>query len=304
MRKSRSKRIKNNKPLFAVISAILVVALLVGGAFAWTDFTQSKTNKFKGTTDADVTLHDEFDGINKDVFVENSGTSVVYVRIRLDEYMEIGGKSFVSTADVKDKSTWTPHTYEKPSIEDCEQIDNAHLFHSYYKWEMSGADRKYLPGTPGLVYSKLKETTVDGKTIEVVDTNPNGGLPTLASNAPITMSEFIRLESQAYENMTQTDKNLWDSKVKAGCWILDDTDVPENGGAWAYWSQPLAPGTATNLLLDSVTKTSKEPSDDWFYGIDVKLQAVTSNDFEKWNNGADFGYKLTPSAQKLVGIWQ
>lgn len=304
MRRAHYAR-KSKKPLVASIAAILVVAAMIGGAFAWSDFTQAKTNKFKGSTDADVTLHDEFDGTNKDVFVENSGTSPIYVRVRLDEYMQIDSKSFVPTALVKDKSTWTPHTYDEAAIEDCEQVTAPeHLFHSYYKWEMSGAERNFNEGTPGLVYSKLG---ADGKVDLTSGTNP-----TAAASAPITMSKYLALKTLAESQTAKdwgwqaaitdpTDQVIWTAATTTGCWILDDTDTVANGGAWAYWSVPLAPGAATNLLLDSVAKTVKDPTDDWYYGIDVKLQAVTANDFAKWNEGT---YKTTTDANTLIDMWK
>jgi len=308
MRRAHYAKSRNKKPLFAAVAAIVVVAAMIGGAFAWSDFSQSKTNKFRGTTDADVTLHDEFDGVNKDVFVENSGTSTLYVRVRLDEYMEVGGTSFDPAADVKDKSTWMPHTYDAASHLDCEHVDALHMFHSYYTWEMSGAARNYAEGTPGLVYSKLKEEVVGGKTVEVVDTNPTGGKPMQAAAAPVTMSKYLALKTAAESQTAQdwgwqaaitdpADQAIWTALTTTGCWILDDH---ADGGGWAYWSRPLVPGTATNLLLDSVNPTTKEPDDDWYYGIDVKLQAVTANDFSKWTT---LGYTVSADALTLIGTW-
>jgi len=276
-RSDRIRRVRKiEKSLLAMTAAVAVAALMMGGTYAWKDFTQSKVNKFRGFTDADVTLHDEFDGINKDVFVENAGTSVIYVRIRLDEYMEIGGISFVPEAHVRNTGTWTPHTYDAAAVNDCGHGEAPDLFHSYYAWEMSGAQRTYLPGTPGLVYSKLG---ADGK----VDPDPAGGWPTAAAAAPVRMTEYLSVPEMAAET---------------GCWILDDT---EDGAGWAYWSKPLFPGTATNLLLDSVTRTAKEPTNDWFYGIDVKLQAVTDNDFGKW---AESGFTVSPAALQLIETWK
>ena len=280
------------KQLFAAAAIVVVVAMMMGGTYAWMDFTQAKTNKFRGFADADVTLHDEFDGENKDVFVENSGSSVIYARIRLDEYMEVGGVSFVPEAEVRDKNTWAAHTYDGECVEDCEHADEYHLFHAYYTWEMSGAQRKFLKGTPGLVYSKLGD---DG----LVDADPEEGLPTAAAAAPMKLSEYFALKDKADSKapMTSEEDEKWEAATTTGCWLLDDT--PGLGG-WAYWSMPLLPGTATNLLLDSVTRTGREPDDDWFYGIDVKLQAVTENDFGKWSEN---GFTASPAALQLIGIW-
>ena len=295
---ARSILEKQRKALYLGIVTILVVAILVGGAFAWTDFTQSKTNKFRGTSDADVTLHDEFDGVDKDVFAENSGTAPIYVRIRLDEYMQIGGVSFVESSDIRDKTTWLPHTYDKEDASDCEQVAPGKCFHDFYTWEMSGAERMFLEGTPGLVYTKLAS---DG----TVDTDPEGGKPTAASATPITMTKFISLKQQA-EAGTLTDPEsedakAWKAVTETGCWILDDSVSASLGGGWAYWSVALAPGAATNLLLDSVEKSSELISDDWYYGIDVKLQAVTKSDLDKW---AKDGNVISDTAKtELVAVW-
>jgi hypothetical protein len=127
---------------------------------------------------------------------------------------------------------------------------------------------------------------------------------TLPGTPIITMREFLRLEVQAYDAMSTEDKNAWDN-VKRGCWILDDSDTAGNGGGWAYWSMPLEPGTATNRLLDEVV-LQRGASDDWIYRIDVKLQAVSLNDTEKWHNtiaGAPFGYRLTDAAHVLINMW-
>ena len=290
---------RGKKPVILAIAAVLCTVAMLGGALAWTDFTQNKVNKFRGSVDADVTLHDEFDGANKDVFVENSGTSTIYVRVRLDEYMQVGDKKFGSNADVRDKTTWAPHTYGGKDIIDCGNAD-ADRFHHYYEWSMRGIDRDYTPGTPGIVYGTLG---ADGK----VDRSDKSGsdVPhhTAAANTPIRMTEFMRLAKQEYADMNSTDRALWNDKVTAGCWILDDSNVAENGGGWAYWSVPLKPGTATNLLLDKVT-LKKDAEDDWIYRIDVKLQAVTANDFAKWHDEASVcGYKTTSGTQTLINMW-
>ena len=289
-------RKRNKKIIIAALASIMIMAALLGGAFAWTDFTQARTNKFHGSFDADVTLHDEFDGENKDVFVENSGANPIYVRVRLDEFMKVGNTVFATGAVIGDKNTWTPHTYDGADITDCEHADLG-LFHKYYKWSMTGSDREYTPGTPGMVYGALGPN-------DKVDRNPGTGKMTLSSTPIITMKEFLRLEAQAYDAMSIADKTAWDN-VKKGCWILDDSDSADKGGGWAYWSMPLEPGTATNRLLDQVT-LFKGATDEWIYRIDVKLQAVSLTDTEKWHStlaGAPFGYQLTDAARVLIGMW-
>jgi hypothetical protein len=62
------------KKIAAVVAVILTIALLVGGVFAYTDFSQDFINRFRGGNDNDILLHDDFEpGVNKDVYVENTG---------------------------------------------------------------------------------------------------------------------------------------------------------------------------------------------------------------------------------------
>lgn len=140
---------------------------------------------------------------------------------------------------------------------------------------------------------------VYGAEIPTVD-DEKGSAQTLDARAPITMTEYISLAELAKQaaadpegaSMSAEDQALWDGVLK-GCWILD-----EDG--WAYWSQPLAPGTATNLLLDDVTLVGKEPTDDWYYAIDVKLQAVSLNETTTtWQTSG--GYST--NAATLIESW-
>jgi len=333
-------RSRGNKPMAAVLAAVLIVAALIGGVFAWTDFTQSQTNKFRGTFDADVTLHDEFDGVNKDVFVENSGTNTIHARVRLDEFMQIGQSRIFQmnnagagrpVADKRNKATWIPHTYGASDINNCGRTDaGADKFHGYYQWDITGAQRPYTPGIPGMVYTQLDANeNVDDYTAY----NGTTRQETAGAMAPILMSDFKRVNDQVASWETSNGAKITQSEAEsllssadivtynaytAGCWILDDTDTDANGGSWAYWSKPLkgytynADGTvqtygeATNVLLDEV-RLLNDADDDWIYRIDVKLQAVTLGDTEKWNqsdSSAPYGYKLTGTARELISLWK
>ncbi len=69
-------------------------------------------------------------------------------------------------------------------------------------------------------------------------------------------------------------------------WVYD-TD------GWAYWSQPIKPGTATGLLLDKVS--TKDKADEWYYGINVEAQFITANDLGQTGENAT-GFYTTPGA--------
>lgn len=289
-------RSKSKKPLILGIVAVLCVAAMIGGAFAWSDFTQAKTNRFKGTFDADVTLHDEFDGENKHVFAENSGETPIYVRVRLDEFMMVGDTKFSPDADIRDTTTWTTHLYDGESITDCGQAQDG-KFHDFYEWTMSGRQRHFYHGVPGMVYTKLGS---DGKVNEV-----DGDDLTAGEAAPVLLSKALEVGAKALaeDTLDEEEAKIWKA-IQDGCWILDDTDTAENGGGWAYWSKALQPGEATNLLLDEV-KLVGDPANDWVYRIDVKLQAVSLGDTGRWNDDlSECGYKVTEGAQALINYWK
>lgn len=82
---------KNKKQAMAVT---LATSLLVGGTFAWQSYSQRVTNETAGVNgNVGARLHNDFNGTNADVYVENyadSDGTTVYTRARLHEYMEYG----------------------------------------------------------------------------------------------------------------------------------------------------------------------------------------------------------------------
>lgn len=78
----------------AVIATVAAATILLGGTFAWTSISQQAKNEAIVDINPGGRLHDDFNGSNKDVYVENFNTGTdavsIYARVRLDEYMEIG----------------------------------------------------------------------------------------------------------------------------------------------------------------------------------------------------------------------
>ena len=157
----------NPKKRVALIAAIvLVAALLLGGAFAWTDFSQNFINRFRGGVMPDVLLHDDFQPWeNKDVYVENPGEQDMYVRVQFKEFLQVGNQMIVGT-DPKDKETWEIHQFfdgfitagpppvfvgdwstgfDEPGglIDSVCELDT----HKYFDWYMTGEQKVYLKGT-------------------------------------------------------------------------------------------------------------------------------------------------------------
>ena len=90
----------------AVVASVAAAAILLGGTFAWTSISQQAKNETIVEINPGGRLHDDFDGSNKDVYVENFNSKddpaavSIYARIRLDEYMEIGQDAGKDPADL------------------------------------------------------------------------------------------------------------------------------------------------------------------------------------------------------------
>lgn len=249
MARVRTRAKFSTKKKFAAITAmVLCIALLAGGVFAWTDFSQSFINRFRGGVTADVLLHDDFEPWqNKDVYVENTGDQNLIVRVKFNEFLQIGN-DFIVGSDPNDKSTWEPHLFDGCAL----------ATHEYFTWFMSGNQKTYLHGTSEQGNDDWSAHTPE----DPGDIGPNGQMfgRTAASAPTMTMAEWIASDRSAV------------------CWILD-TD------GWAYWSQLLGKGEATNLLLDNVTLENK-PDDNFYYAIDVQLNATNKTEYKKLHTDA------------------
>ena len=85
----------SKKKIAASVGAVALAAVVaLGGTFAWQSISQTALNETMDTINPGGRLHDDFNGQNKDVYVENftegEGATTIYARVRLDEYMEIG----------------------------------------------------------------------------------------------------------------------------------------------------------------------------------------------------------------------
>jgi len=91
----------NRRFLCAVGAAVVALAMIVGGVFAWADNAQHKTNVFTGGNmheKPDVVLIEDFeepddwregDELKKEIWAKNTGDTQLYVRLQLKEYMDI-----------------------------------------------------------------------------------------------------------------------------------------------------------------------------------------------------------------------
>lgn len=300
------EKAKKKKLTSSIIAVALCVLLLLTGTFAWQSISQTALNEAAGAVNPGGRLHDDFNGTNKDVYVENytkPGEGVpIFARVRLDEYMEIGdgaglktgdtgadnkaAESVVSGADINDVTTWKTHI---PGAGDD-------TFHEYFEWDMAGSTI-YMP-TFNMNADSLK-ADING-TYE--GTNPDDDVhyddyhayslnetkqgDEVYDNDEDTEDETSPVEGtdiKTVADQTHTARNTLTSTVmtmqewiEAGSpvgnyWVYD-TD------GWAYWADAIEPGTATGLLLDGISQI-KDTGDDWYYGINVVGQFATMGDW-------------------------
>ena len=317
---------KRKKTLTAVGAVALAAVIALGGTFAWQSISQTALNEAAATLNPGGRLHDDFDGRNKDVYVENfTGTTdgtPIFARVRLDEYMELGadaGKNqdspdrnvdpVVAGTSISDKDTWitrAPDDADSP-------------FARYWDWSMGG-QTTYMPtfnknkdsvkadingtyegdgtGTPYNDYVDYSESQYvnPGITADATYDNDNNDIE----------DENVRTEEETHTAQQTINGTVITMIEWLERWEAYQTAVEEGTPAdeaaettqvmgdfwvwdddgWAYWANAIEPSTATGLLLDGI-ELIDPPSDSYYYGINVVGQFVTADDIG-YLNGTGF----------------
>ena len=309
------------KTATAVAATAAAAAVLLTGTYAWQNLNQEALNASAGVVNPGGRLHDDFNGTNKDVYVENFADENIYARIQLTEYMEIGtGAGLDFTSDERnvtvltsregtessyaDKSTWQIHKIEENETD------------KYWTWTYGG-NTIYMPtfnmnkdslvadingtfegedGTDGAAEKYDEQTgkytdqedrysdyetytegqTLEGKEVYDADTNDvdEGEGAVVGTNIREVEAQTHTAKSTEHAEVVSMEKWMYElsdeEKEANGYWVYD-TD------GWAYWSKPIAPDTATGLLLNGIELTGVV-DDNWYYAINVTAQFITAND--------------------------
>ena len=315
----------SKKKIAASVGAVgLAAVIALGGTFAWQSISQAALNAAMDTINPGGRLHDDFNGSNKNVYVENftkDGTAI-FARVRLDEYMEIGNENPVSVVDGAlrdDKTTWTTRT---PDSEGLLNEDETPV--PYWTWKMGGQgvymptfnmNKDSLAADINGTYEGTKEgddvhyddyeeyevgQTADGDEVYDADTNDADE----GENAVEGENIHTVKDQMHTADLTGTAKVITMQEwIDGGCQIGDFWVWDEDG--WAYWARPIKSGETTGLLLDEIVHENP-PSDSWYYGINVVGQFVTADDIG-FLNGTGFydtnaGSAPTGDAEKLLEI--
>ncbi len=155
------------KTTTAIVAGVTAAALLLGGTFAWISVSQQARNEAIVDINPGGRLHDDFNGTNKDVYVENFSSGAtgvdIYARIKLTEYMEVGpdaGKN--RDAENRNVKVIYPEGQVKPDIEKPEtwityipnKNDPSHtksvndtVYTNYWDWQLGRTEELpyYMP---------------------------------------------------------------------------------------------------------------------------------------------------------------
>ena len=303
---------KRKKQLAAVIAAVLVVVIAMTGTYAWRSISQTALNEAAAGSNPGGRLHDDFDGRNKDIYVENfSDTDYIFARIQLREYMETGKDAgldknnpardavpVLAGTDINNTATWTVHT---PGASHS-------FFHStYWKWTMGGST-VYMPtfnknkdslaadingtfagpdGDPATENDRygdyvdyiLGQQKTDDAVYDADADEDDEGAAAVEGEDILTQEEIhTAKQTQSATVLTMAEWKAQGSPT--GKYWVYDTD------GWAYWAEAIEPGEATGLLLDGI-ELQKHLSD-WYYAIHVSAQFATGDDIGNKVDGTGF----------------
>ena len=290
----------NTKKVVETGTALLLSVSILTTTLGWSNLTQVARNEAKDiVANPGGRLHDDFDGKNKDIYVENftdpENGQEVYARIRLREYMELGAEAgdpdaegyaaepLVAGTKIDDPSTWPVYTLG--TAED-------RAFAEYWTWDNDGGSTVYMPtfnvnkdSIEADINGTLEGTTVGddvyyddyvayavgdkvtGDEIYDADKNDIDEGESAVEGTNIKTVEDVEHTAKETLGATVIAMKDWDGTPGA-FWVYD-----EDG--WAYWAQPIEPGTATGLLLDEITHD--EIDDSWYYAINVEAQFITAD---------------------------
>jgi len=148
------------KKRVGALAAVLVAALLLTGTFAWSSFTQRAFNSaWEDWEDENYggRIRDEYDGEgsgehNKDVFAENFGTRDIFVRVRLSEFLSVGGNPVIDGMLIDNVDTWAVYCSEDNNVNVPREGSDITILHGDepdgygIRWTLGhNADKYFMP---------------------------------------------------------------------------------------------------------------------------------------------------------------
>lgn len=308
-------RSRRRKALSATLAVAMVATMLISGTYAFYS-RLSVTNHFSEDLGEkkEVIAHDDFiEGENKDVYVENTGETDVYVRVKLTETFILDGKTIVDTA-VHQPDSKNAGKNKNPGVGgvsgDTAAVNNVHY---YFTWTMgrAAADDEDI----GHYFLSAKDPHYQDAESELYQMH-DGIAQDLSGKewaVDSTWEDGTAAETMWARNCSvYTMKDYLDQIAKQTLmpdqfygWVIDKD-------GWAYWTQKVEPNMATGLLLNHVA-VDKDRLEGHSYSYDIKVdvEAVDDTDLPLWldpNVDKDYLHntvvtdKATPEAINLLQI--
>lgn len=268
--------------------ALLALALLVGGTFAYTAFNQQaindRANDFR--SHAPGRIHDYYnrDTGNKDIFAENYGHDVgaepIMIRIRLSEYMEIHRQGednptpLVENTEREDTQTWSPYRSAQNDIN--VRTGDSIAFNDYieltFGWQRAGQEapwymptfnheledqrtaaaghaRDYIEGNGATdAYTDGRTHPGEGTDAFWSESGPNSSYDNSASTWP---GATITQATKQHLRQEHPPMTLQQWEQLNPNQRFGNFWVLDPTTGWAYWAELLEAGQATSYLLDS-----------------------------------------------------
>ncbi|MCL2352259.1 MAG: Ig-like domain-containing protein [Firmicutes bacterium] len=297
------------KQLSMALVAATAAVVAIGSTWAYSDFTQHKSNELEGTgLKYDASLVENFaevtdwkitDGqVQKEVRAANNGIAAegfgdVYVRLQFKEYMEIGILTYTYSQDRY--MIDTDGNFIVFATKD--EAEAAYPDHEYANATdfVSGASGWFVltqAGDPNGQYGKFMITSITpsnemtplipGTSRESGEASANHeagdnqecAYPVHSWITPLSTADYV--EWQLGPNIIPLSQ--WDGNPVAA-WILDDS----SDSGYAYWGQPLGTSTETTNILDSVSLL-KQPDGSFYYAIHTDMESVSFDQLSDWTD--------------------
>lgn len=332
----------NKKKLATSVAAVVIAtAILLGATFAWQSVSQTALNEASDVINPGGRLHDDFDGENKDIYVENFAEEPIFVRIRLSEYLALMVNKGIENAERLNVILGGVDETTGERLYDIRYFHEADSAEEYWTWSMGGST-VYMPtfnknkdslvadvngsyaGPDGLIEPPNEDRYQDNvvyapgerKTdTEILDADANDHDEVEANfdnlNDYINAGYIITVENAehiaketAYAEFISINEWLALVGTKYDPEIHGNYWVYDEDG-WLYWSAPLLPDSATGLLLDGID-LAQVMDDSWYYAIHVAAQFVTADDIGKDDHSGFYdeeaGSVPTEAAEQLLRL--
>ena len=298
---------KAKKIAAAATAVALSASLLLGGTYAWQSVNQVALNEASDVINPGGRLHDDFDGSNKDIYVENFASEDIFARVRLEEYMEVvmnyntaaervetiaGSKTLKegATADADGSTEKDQFDY----LYDIHYFDAENATDKFWNWA-TGGSTTYMP-----TFNKNKDSLqadVNGVYVDAVGGISNRDGTQYGEYVDYSLPENAEKPAKAVydadanniedEGVTEVEETH-EAKSTLGATLMsmqEWIDAGSNPGnywvydtdGWVYWADAIEPDTATGLLLDGISLDGVM-DDTWYYAINVVAQFITADD--------------------------